>query len=982
MKAQLASPEAFKQAGLDYATTLLGIRFRLDKRADGQPVIKLSSDRAVSDPFIDMLLEFNWSSGRLVREFTFLLDPLEMLSRATAPVTPVVAAPVQAAGAAVPPRSVDAIDGETRSRAIRAVKGGGISAAPASEPVQPAAKPEAHQVKPGETLHRIAIGAKPEGVTLEQMLVGLLRANPDAFDGGNMNRLRAGKILTVPEKSTIDNVTAGEARKIVVKQTSEWNAYRSRLAAVAAKSAEKGEAARQETSGKITARVEEKAASESGAKDRLKVSSTTVVAAPAVDGAGKLGEEDSIAREQALKDANERLAALEKNVAELQKQAASKGESAEAKAPAVEPQAAAPVAAATPAAQKEPAPAPTVPASPPAVEKAPPKPAAEMPKPKPRPAPPPPPLEEPGFFASLFDSPLALAGGGGILALLAGLFYMRRRESRKEAPIDLSSTLTPQSSSLSANSVFRNTGGQSVDTSQMPVHTDFSQAGPGSIDTDEVDPVAEADVYMVAYGRDAQAEEILLEEDPQRLAVSLKLLEIYANRADTAKFEGLATELYGETSGVGADWEKVAVMGRKLDPDNPLFKGMVSTEAFDPDATLIVSPESIRDAVSLHEASAPVTVAAGEAETQETVAKAASPDFNHLDFDLGEDESAVPKKEAPISGKSESEEVSNVLDFDLGAGEEEKPSFSKSEAVSPLAAESVEAETEENVLDFDLGTSAPEVSPPPAALADEAVVPSRTEEPRVEFSDLDFDMTGAPSEAEKQLAESLEKEKGNPVAGFDFDLAESASLGRPESATPSFDMTSIDLDLAAPETESSQVGAVSDQAGSAEKTTEDSALENTVVEEGDRQAETCVAPAFEATETETQILPPAAVGEESIPPLAASEEELAATNVNPDFEALQMEAPPPVSPATAEPVETPSEANEIVVSPPAAAGDEMLSEFEFSANEEVATKLDLAKAYEEMGDLEGARELLNEVLNEGDATQQEKAQAILARIGE
>ena len=68
MKAQLAPPDAFKQAGLDYATTLLSIRFKLDKRADGQPVLRLTSDRPINDPFVDMLLELNWPAGRLVRE--------------------------------------------------------------------------------------------------------------------------------------------------------------------------------------------------------------------------------------------------------------------------------------------------------------------------------------------------------------------------------------------------------------------------------------------------------------------------------------------------------------------------------------------------------------------------------------------------------------------------------------------------------------------------------------------------------------------------------------------------------------------------------------------------------------------------------------------------------------------------------------------------------------------------------------------------
>ena len=123
---------------------------------------------------------------------------------------------------------------------------------------------------------------------------------------------------------------------------------------------------------------------------------------------------------------------------------------------------------------------------------------------KAKPVPPPP---ESSFIDELLNYPLALAGGA-LALLLAGYLLIRRRRANAdgETPLDLSSSLSLQGSSLTANSVFRSTGGQSVDTSHAPAQTDFSQAGPGSIDTDEVDPVAEADVYM-AYGRDAQAEE-------------------------------------------------------------------------------------------------------------------------------------------------------------------------------------------------------------------------------------------------------------------------------------------------------------------------------------------------------------------------------------------------------------------------------------------------------------------------------------------
>ena len=633
MKAQLASPESYKQAGVDYATTLLSIRFNLDKRPNGQSVIRLSSDKPINDPFIDMLLELNWPSGRLVREYTFLLDPPEVAAKALAPVVP---ATVKAAGASKPSVTQPAatpLDDDVRSRAIAHLRSQNAPKA-VYQPAEGAAA-DAHLVKSGETLRKIAGETRPDGISLEQMLVGLLRANQEAFDGGNMNRLKAGKILSVPEKSALESVPATEAKKIVVTQSADWNAYRSKLAGVAAQSPVKEEAAKQEAAGKITAKVEDKATPATEPKDQLKVSKTEVASKKA-ELAAKRYEEDLIAKEKALKEATERQAILEKNVAdlqkllelknqklaELQKQAATKPAPDEVKKPVEEVK--------PPVPPPAPVPVPPPKIEPPALavetptEKATEVKTPELAKPevvKPEPTPevkpepkavekpkpvvtPPPPPEEPGFIAELLDNPLALpVAGVGILALIAAYFVSRRRRAGKsEVPLDLSSTLTPQSS-MTGNSVFRSTGGQSVDTSHTPAHTDFSQAGPGSIDTDEVDPVAEADVYM-AYGRDAQAEEILVEaklKDPKRYAIHLKLLEIYSNRKDLKQFETLATDLYSETGGVGADWEKAAAMGLKLDPGNPLFgtADQAAPVAFNADSTVIVSPQSMKNTVTM-----------------------------------------------------------------------------------------------------------------------------------------------------------------------------------------------------------------------------------------------------------------------------------------------------------------------------------------------------------------------------------------------
>jgi pilus assembly protein FimV len=192
MTARLAPPSAFKQAGVDFASSLSGVRVAVDKRG-ARPVLVVTSDRAVNEPFLDVLIELNWASGRLVREYTFLLDPADMPR--PAPVEPSVVkdvAPRAAPVARVPAPSVP-VDG-------------------------------AYEIRRGDTLNRIANQYKPADVSLDQMLVALVRANPDAFDNGNMNRMRAGRILTIPDQAAAESIAPQEARKIVSAQTTDFAA--------------------------------------------------------------------------------------------------------------------------------------------------------------------------------------------------------------------------------------------------------------------------------------------------------------------------------------------------------------------------------------------------------------------------------------------------------------------------------------------------------------------------------------------------------------------------------------------------------------------------------------------------------------------------------------------------------------------------------------------------------------------------------------
>lgn len=590
LRVRIAPADAYRVAGIDYNPVLPQTRVALQRRADGSPYLSISADRPVQEPFVDVILEMTWSTGRLLREYTLLFDPPAAATRASAPTTataPQVVRPTPspapaAAAAPAPVETPAAVPADKPPRRDATVKGD------ASE----------YRVKAGDTLSRIAARVQPQGVSLDQMLVGLFRSNAQAFSGNNMNRLRAGAVLTVPSGEQLGAVDATEARQLIQVQSADFNAYRRRLAGAVPDQRREPDAPRAVT-GQVKAEVEDRKQAQTPAPDRLKLDKGKTAAAP-----GAASAEDLIAKERAAKDASARASEIERNMAALRKlQAAS------AVAPSTQPVAAsAPVASKTGTGSAASAPAmvltPPLPpaASAPAAKASAPAMAASLPAESasaamvaasaplnaasasmgteavaasaPASAVVPPVVaeaESPSFWEQISEHPMALPGAGLIIALLAGLGYYRLRGKRQEEA-GVTSFLE---SRLQPDSFFGASGGQRVDTrdaGSTPSSMSYSLSQIDAIG--DVDPVAEADVYL-AYGRDLQAEEILKEamrSNPDRLAIRSKLLEVYAKRRDVRGFELLAGELYGLTGGQGEDWTRAQELGRSLDPENPLYE--------------------------------------------------------------------------------------------------------------------------------------------------------------------------------------------------------------------------------------------------------------------------------------------------------------------------------------------------------------------------------------------------------------------------
>ncbi len=355
LKIRIASADQFKRNRLPYPEFLRDAVISVEKKADGKVVVRLTSPTPARSAYVSVLLDIETA-------------------------------------------------GKTRSQALTGLIGG-----PATPPEKTTAKEEAagplangktYPVRTGDTLSGIASKVKPSGVSLEQVMVGLYETNPRAF-AGNMNIVIAGKTLNVPPKNELAKTPPAEAHREVQAQVANWRAYRGRVADMASQQTGQ-QRAPDTTKGRIVAQTPETAAPSADAgRDVLRLSRADEKALANAQKKVQVLEEELVARDKAIDEANDRIKELEKNVSDMkallelknkalaEQQNRSEGKPDPAQAPATEQ--------AAPAATK---PAP--------VEK------AATPEPE----------EEPIW-------PWAAGGAAGLAAVLGGLFYWRRRQEQK-----------------------------------------------------------------------------------------------------------------------------------------------------------------------------------------------------------------------------------------------------------------------------------------------------------------------------------------------------------------------------------------------------------------------------------------------------------------------------------------------------------------------------------------------------------------------
>ena len=985
LHAAVAPVDEFTRYGIDHPPFLSSFHFRVVNAKDGHPVLRVTSTDTIPEPFVTFLVEVDWARGQLMREYTVLLDPPIYASgqqaEPPAPVAVPRAVPLQSAPAApAAPPAVAPAAAQTASSASSASSTSSAPSAPAAQPPATSNRPLTYRVAAGDTLSKIALrlGARGQGA-LDQTMIALFRANPGAFDG-NVNILHRGAILRVPGADRIAALNERDSIAAIGRQMSAWKAN-------AAASA-----------GRLRLVTPGASGASSG------TSSGAGTGAGAGGGGGASANASLRGRLQQLQT---QLAA-ERRLVDIRDQELAALQAKLGMAPKPAPTAVPPTATQPPAVAQSPAVAPTPVAAPPptaapsqAATKSAPPPAQSVAAPLGAKAP----RSWIGWAAANWWLPAGL-----VVALLGALgfaaFKRRQREQLDDfagykppevatdvrhpttAPIPggrkaVDDSFLVEESGEHKAPEFAPTG----DTAEIP-SPDDTMSSESAVNLDQGDPLAEADFHM-AYGLYDQAADLVriaLEREPDRRDLRLKLLEIYFVWGNKDLFLQTAKTLYTTRERAPAgEWAKIVIMGKQICPDEPLF---AKADGGGRGAGALVD----------------LNLEGGENRVDVDL-------FGEPDGERSPHEAAVAKEGEDAAGAGESPQLhgDSGLDFVLDSperGAEDSPTRD----MPPRDEPTVESE----MMPFADSTETPTTESPALAggsLEDRLSAklpqtqPDQTAEVSIDDLGLDLDaldQTGTPAVSGSHL-EQTDHPADAPTMIAGLDEHSRRMIAEAEGRARDRDLTELERELEASfisdlESSNSAIKTAVIPPESAPtvqmpREIEDLGATSRVHELGTGETEENPRPDLDSTsklravsadsvDLDLERLAGALGGGDTVDQPRAAEE-LFSSEV---FEASQLSRR--VDLDIGESLGGPAGADD--ESPTRTLAEEgpgthhvngeSPTEFEPVTMSEVGTKLDLARAYMDMGDPEGARSILDEVVQEGSASQKQEAQRLLQSL--
>ena len=1031
----LASQDEFDAAGLERFHHLTDMKFEVVVNSSGRSYIKVKTRKPIREPFVNFLVEVHWPAGRLLREYTLLLDPPNFSLTAPQTVQPAVtvSAPKQEPAPASQPTTQAAVSAPTTP--------------PVTAPAQPTPQSGAGKTygptQSSDSLWSIARTLRPsQDVSMQQTMIAIQQLNPEAFIDGNINLMRKGQILRGPTAEEARQISSREAIDLVQRQNRAWQERVS-----GGRSAADTETAQIDTSGRAVDSFEETVRSDEG---RLRLVSADITESGSDSGQGgvvsgddgtlrkraelaeetadkyrlenedlqgKVGElEEQVNTGEKLLDLkDDQIAALQARLAKLEEEI-KRVQAAQGAAGVPEPDMMAPETEEAMVAEPETMaeePQPMEPEAEPEIaeattgegvdynfeEEATPEAAVEAPTPKPPEQQPaitveetpkkvvvePPaektpqvPQEPPSLVEQITKNPLYMAIGGGailILVLLAVIISRKRGEKSEdeldEAMVeDFSLNVEDEAAELEAP------------------EEEAAEVEPGEETIPQTsDVLGEADIY-IAYGRFPQAIEMLekaADVEPHRGDIRLKLLETSIEAKDENTFMKHYDALQGMD--VPEDVSRANALKEQF-----LGGGGDETSA------------DFGDAAEEGEDTLVMDRGFGEAAPEQLQEPEQFEEANELDFNLDEDDTAIqPPPEQAFEEPEQELEESTELDFNLDFDSATEPETAEADTGLDFTADTAEKEeaSDEFSLDFDVESDTEGLIEP------ETEAKAEADETSLDFdTEFSLDLDEEVDEEKPQLVEDDDDTVvsfGEAEESLDFELAEDTEAEADESLEFNLDLDSAEAeiendvdDLTLDEGEDTLVAPGADlvepdeepqaEAKPAEgvigsdeaaKLADELDLDLDLEISGDESleaessaddlefsVETEDEPSEELEQQPEQELPEQDFAQPETD--EAEEAGLTEAEIPEDFEAPQIES---------------EAAAETMIAPPSDAAANSEEELDFLTDaDETSTKLDLARAYIDMGDREGAKDILDEVLIEGTDEQQGEAKQLLARL--